>query len=187
MRLYHVSETPDIPVFHPRPPARSDLDPTVGLVWAIEASRLSNFLTPRNCPRIGYHVAAQTTQSDRLRYFTDPAATHGLVIESRWFEAMTRTVLYLYTFDSAGFELQDAAAGYYVARETQTPTGQIPIDNIFSALFACGAELHVVQTLWHIADAISHSTLDWSLCRMRNALPRNPASFSGIGQQEAFP
>ncbi len=147
-----VSETPDIRCFiQGSLPVRPGS--TVGLVWAIEASRLSNFLTPRNCPRIGYHVTAQTTQSDRLRYFTDPAATHGLVIESRWFEAMTRTVLYLYTFDPAGFELQDAAAGYYVAREPQTPTGQIPIVNIFSALFACGAELHVVQTLWHIADA----------------------------------
>ena len=35
MRLYHVSEDPDILVFHPRLPKRDDLDPATGLVWAL--------------------------------------------------------------------------------------------------------------------------------------------------------
>lgn len=47
MRLYHVSEDPDILVFHPRLPKRDDLDPATGLVWALDEERLPNFLTPR--------------------------------------------------------------------------------------------------------------------------------------------
>ena len=40
MRLYHVSEDPDILVFHPRLPKRDDLDPATGLVWALDEERL---------------------------------------------------------------------------------------------------------------------------------------------------
>lgn len=46
MRLFHVSEEPDIKVFVPRLPTRKDLDQNVGLVWAIDDARLPNFLTP---------------------------------------------------------------------------------------------------------------------------------------------
>lgn len=56
MRLFHVGEDPNIKVFQPRLPNRKDLDPTVGLVWAIDEHRLPNFLTPRNCPRVAYHI-----------------------------------------------------------------------------------------------------------------------------------
>lgn len=62
MRLFHVSEDPNIPAFRPRLPARQDLDPTVGLVWAIDGEHLSNFLTPR----IGDHVGPAATEADRL-------------------------------------------------------------------------------------------------------------------------
>lgn len=50
MRLFHVSEEPDIPLFLPRTPARKDLDPSVQLVWAVDEKRLPNFLTPRTAP-----------------------------------------------------------------------------------------------------------------------------------------
>ena len=75
MRLFHVSEEPDIRVFVPRLPSRRDLDPAVGLVWAIDEACLPNFLTPRNCPRVTYHVGAQTTAGDRQRFFSSPGAT----------------------------------------------------------------------------------------------------------------
>ena len=71
MRLFHVSEEPDIAVFHPRPPVRADLDPTVGLVWAIDEARLPNFLTPRDCPRVTYHVGEAATAADREAFFMD--------------------------------------------------------------------------------------------------------------------
>lgn len=78
MRLYHVSEDPDILVFHPRLPKRDDLDPATGLVWALDEERLPNFLTPRDCPRVAYHVGSRTSAGDRER-FSLPAG-HGM----RW-------------------------------------------------------------------------------------------------------
>ncbi|WP_445491086.1 DUF6886 family protein [Niallia sp. 03133] len=61
MQIFHVSEENDIQVFHPRLPNRKDLDQTKGLVWAIEENCLPNFLTPRNCPRVCYHIGAITS------------------------------------------------------------------------------------------------------------------------------
>ena len=70
MRLFHVSEQANIGEFVPRCPARGDLDPAVALVWAIDEARLPNYLTPRDCPRVTYHVGEHTTQSDREMFFT---------------------------------------------------------------------------------------------------------------------
>ena len=64
MRLFHVSEESNIQIFEPRIPTREDLDKNIGLVWAIDEKRLPNFLTPRNCPRITYHIGKDTTESD---------------------------------------------------------------------------------------------------------------------------
>ncbi len=59
MRLFHVSEEGNIDIFNPRIPEREDLDKRVGLVWAIDEKHLANFLTPRNCPRVTYHMGEQ--------------------------------------------------------------------------------------------------------------------------------
>lgn len=72
MRLFHVSEEPDITVFEPRLPKRADLDPAVGLVWAIDEARLPNFLTPRDCPRVTYHIGSKTTEAGRKLFFSPP-------------------------------------------------------------------------------------------------------------------
>ena len=69
MRLFHVSEEPDIREFLPRLPKRADLDPGTGLVWAMEEFYLPNFLTPRDCPRVAYHVGERTTEADRRAFF----------------------------------------------------------------------------------------------------------------------
>lgn len=172
MRLFHVSEESDIREFLPRTPTRDDLDRSVGLVWAIEESKLSNFLTPRNCPRVGYHVAANTTAADRAAFFATSSAEHALVIEGKWFEIMRDSTLYLYEFDLKDFELQDASAGYYVAKTRQIPIAKHTITDLFSELIRRDVELHVVENLWDIADRVKRSTLDWSLCRMAFAKPR---------------
>ena len=172
MRLFHVSEEENISEFVPRLPTRKDLDPNAGLVWAIDEARLSNFLTPRDCPRVGWHINQRTKDADRLRFFTDPKAVHGLVIEDGWFAVMGRTTLYLYEFDPAGFALQDEVAGYYVAKTTQIPKAKHTIPDLFAELFRRGVELRVVGNLWNLADAVKGSTLDWSLCRMAHARPR---------------
>ena len=170
MRLFHVSENEFISEFVPRTPDRDDLDPDMPLVWAIDEEHLANYLTPRDCPRVAYHVTWETSEDDRRRFFTSPTHRDALVIESGWFEIMRGTTLWLYEFAPQEFELQDAAAGYYTAKTTQTPIGKYCIDDLFAELFLRGVEVRIVDNLHAIADEVERSTLAWSCCRMRNAV-----------------
>ena len=172
MRLFHVSEEPNIEVFEPRLPLRKDLDQTVGLVWAIDEARLPNFLTPRDCPRVTYHVGSQTTDEDKRRFFSSSTTTHTVVIESKWFQTMKNTTLYVYEFDTGGFVLQDSIAGYYVSTTTQYPKSKYVLTDLFNELIKRNVEIRIVDNLFDIADAVKTSTLNWSLCRMGNAVHR---------------
>ena len=179
MRLFHVSEDPNISIFIPRTPERADLDPSVPLVWAIDEDRLPNFLTPRDCPRVAYHVTPETTLADRQRFFTSPTHEHAVIIEDGWFEVMRGTTLWLYEFAPAAFELQDAVAGYYVAKSAQTPIGKYCIDDLFGELFRRDVEVCIVNNLRAVAEDVQQSTLGWSLCRMRNACEGETSWYSG--------
>ncbi|MBR6524951.1 MAG: hypothetical protein IKT57_03165 [Clostridia bacterium] len=171
MRLFHVSEEANIDVFLPRLPARQDLDPGVGLVWAIDEKHLPNFLTPRNCPRVCFHDWAGASDTDRKR-FLPMGHPCGIVLENAWRSAMESTVLYVYEFDPEGFVLQDANAGYYVSTKTETPVACCIIPNPLTELLAKGADVHFEDLLWSAADAVRQSTLQWSLCRMGYARQR---------------
>ena len=172
MRLFHVSEESEIQVFKPRLPARSDIDHTVGLVWAIDEERLAGFLTPRDCPRVSYYAGSQTAVTDKIRFFSSSTVSHAIVIESDWFQTMQKTTLYLYEFYTEDFVLQDNTAGYYVAKTTQHPKGRYILSDLFSELIKRNVEIRITDNLWDIADAIKNTTLNWSLCRMKNAKPR---------------
>lgn len=172
MRLFHVSEEPDIQLFEPRKHSRNDLDKDLKLVWAIDELRVPNFLTPRNCPRIAYHIGENTTSHDIAKYFSSATISHTLIIENKWFVPMKETTLYLYEFDPSGFELQDPIAGYYVATSLQKPIAKHKVDDLFAALFERNVEIRIVDNLWGIADEIVTTTLNWSLCRMGFAQPR---------------
>lgn len=172
MRLFHVSEESDIEVFHPRNPDRNDLDKNVGLVWAIDEKRLPNFLTPRNCPRVTYHINSKTSQEDRKKFFSSPSVEHAVVIEHEWYNEMRNTTLYIYEFDCSEFELQDDVAGYYVSKTTQIPITKFVVNDLFGELIKRNIEVRITDNLWSIADSIKESSLNWSLCRMGYALPR---------------
>lgn len=172
MTLYHVSEEPDIRVFAPRPPKRPDLDPSVGLVWALCERTLPNFLTPRDCPRVAFHAAPESAEDD-VRTLLPPGFRHAVFIEKDWLERLRRTTLYLYEFDDIGFRLQDDCAGYYVAETVQTPVAVTAIYDLETELARRGAALVTADTLWDIADQVRRSTLNWSLCRMAFARARD--------------
>ena len=172
MRLFHVSEEPDIQVFEPRLPKRKDLDPDVGLVWAIDEKHLPNFLTPRDCPRVCYHVGNSTVESDVLR-FLPQGCLHAVVMENKWLPAVQNTTLYVYEFSPNDFELLDPVAGYYIARNTQRPIGKTVICDLLGELRSRNIEVRFEEGLWEIAEAVKRSSLDWSLCRMANAAPKN--------------
>ncbi len=168
MRLFHVSEEDNISIFHPRLPTRADLDPTVGLIWAIDEARLPNFLTPRNCPRVTYHVNENSSREDVEHFFSE-GCRHVVAIEQDWLDRMRKTTLYLYEFDPAGFALQDAIAGYYVATESQTPIAVHKVSDCFTALLERGVEVRILDELWTLAEEVRASSLPFSLCRMAYA------------------
>lgn len=169
MRLFHVSEESDIRIFNPRTPIRVDLDKNLPLVWAIEEKCLPNFLTPRDCPRIGYYIGENATKEDTNNFFTSKGCNHVVVIENGWFQKILNTKLYLYEFDPSNFQLQDEIAGYYVSKTPEKPIGKFEISNLFEELFNRNVELRVVDNLWNFSNTIKNSSLCWSLCRMNNA------------------
>lgn len=173
LRLFHVSEEPNIEVFEPRLPKRKDLDQNVGLVWAVNEDCLPNFLTPRDCPRVAYHASGNTTESDRNYFFSSAGVDHVVVVESGWYRRIQETTLYIYEFEVDAFELLDPVAGYYVAKTTQYPKAKYVVADLLGELLKRGVEVRFVDNLWQIADAVKTSSLNWSLCRMANALPRN--------------
>jgi len=170
MRLFHVSEEANIEVFYPRTPERNDLDKNIGLVWAVDEQRLPNFLTPRDCPRVTYYIGKNTTEDDKKAFFTSPSIKHTVIIEHSWVNRMKNTTLYLYEFDISSFELQDEIAGYYISKTPQVPIAKHKISDVFEALMKRNVEIRIVDTLWEIAERIKDSTLNWSLCRMKNAI-----------------
>lgn len=171
MRLFHVSEELHIPYFQPRKPTREDLDPTIPLVWAISEERLSNFLTPRDCPRVTFYPKNDSAPEDVERFIGDSEIRSVLAIESGWFQRMSSTRLAIYEFDPVSFELQDEVAGYYVSKKREVPTALVLVEDLFSALFERQTELRVLPNLWYLCRAIQDSSLGYSMCRMRNALP----------------
>lgn len=173
MRLFHVSEESNIELFEPRIPTRADLDPTKGLVWAINEKCLPNFLTPRNCPRVCYHVGANTSEADKLTYFSSKSCSRVVVIEHKWFEVMQNTTLYLYEFDTREFNLLDENAGYFTSEKKQIPINKIEITNLFAEQFRRNVELRIVDNLWDICEEVQGTTLNWSMCRMGFAQPKS--------------
>lgn len=169
MRLFHVSEEENIEIFIPRTPTREDLDQNIGLVWAVNEKCLPNFLTPRDCPRVCYHINENTKQEDIDKYIDSPTINHVIIIESRWYDIMKSTTLYIYEFDPSSFELQDAIAGYYISKTPQMPIAKFKINDCFKELINRNIEIKIVDNLFKISEEIKNTTFNWSLCRMKNA------------------
>lgn len=170
MRLFHVSEEANIKEFDPRIPYRNDMDKSKGLVWALTEPSLPNWLTPRNCPRVGYRVTDETTNDDRAKFFSS-TSRHCIAIEHAWFERMLNTTLYLYEFDVENFYF-DETAGFYVSDQTEKPIAVYKYENLFKELFNRHIEVRLVDNLWRLAEEVRDSSLKWSLCRMGYAQPK---------------
>lgn len=173
MRLFHVSEEPNINIFEPRTPTRQDLDQNIKLVWAINDDRLVNFLTPRDCPRVTFYAKENSSKDDIEKYIGKSNVNAIISIEQKWFQEMLNTTLYLYEFDPSDFQLQDKTAGYYVSTKIEVPIKVTKIENLFEALFERNIELRIVPNLWDLFDNITTSSLGYSMCRMKNAIPRD--------------
>ncbi|HKM43470.1 MAG TPA: hypothetical protein VJZ70_05715, partial [Limnochordia bacterium] len=63
-------------------------------------------------------------------------------------------------------------SGLLFSTKTQVAIEAVTVNDLFSAIFAKNAELRILPNLWGLFDAIVASSLGYSMCRMRNALPR---------------
>lgn len=173
MKLFHVSEEENIMSFEPRRPSRQDLDQSIKLVWAINEARLVNFLTPRDCPRVTFYARQNSRVEDVEKFIGNTGVDSVIAIEHGWFRRMMDTKLTIYEFNPTDFILQDEIAGYYVSTKPQVPIGVTAVDDLFAAIFERNTELRVLPNLWQLCDAVKSSSLGYSMCRMRNALPSN--------------
>jgi hypothetical protein len=94
-----------------------------------------------------------------------------VAIESQWLPRIQNECLYLYEFDPQDFTVFDEGAGYYVSRRAVTPLSEMKIDDVLSALLEHDVELRIMASLWELREAVIHSTLQYSIIRMRNARP----------------
>lgn len=168
MRLFHISETPDIKEFIPRPSPRKEVK---NLVWAITEDKLPHYLLPRDCPRVTFFPKedSKPTDIDRLIGYTDAKAV--IAIEKKWIPIIQNTVIYKYEFNPKDFISEDESAGYYVTDKPQKPISVTTIDNIINELLKYDIELRIMPSLWKIREEVIKSTLDFSIIRMQNATP----------------
>lgn len=172
MKLFHVSEYPGIHEFVPRP-APSHYDQiTHPVVFAISDTLLHNYLLPRECPRVTLYRTPSTSNEDYERFFGQSKAKYTIFIEDAWKQVVQNTILYIYELPAESFELLDEGAGYYISYEVLRPLSVIEIKNCLNELAKRPVELQFVPNLWEIADAVAKSSLNFSIIRMRNALPR---------------
>ncbi len=165
----HVSEVADIQRFEPRP-SEYTVEP---VVWAIDIDRLHNYLVPRDCPRVTYYAGPQTSTADRERFLGSSAAV--VAIEQRWLERVEQCRLYCYFLPPETFTCIDDCAGYFVSRRPVVPAHVEVFDDPISEFRRRGVDFRVVPNLWPLRDAVVASSLQFSMIRMRNALPRSAA------------
>jgi hypothetical protein len=168
MRLYHISETPDIKEFIPRSSSRKK---DKVLVWAISEDKLPNYLLPRDCPRVAFFPKQDSAPADIRRLIGRSNVMAVIAIEKKWIPIIKKTVIYKYEFNLKDFVLEDKCAGYYVSEKPQKPISVTIINNILDELFKYNIELKVLPSLWKIREEVIKSSLDFSIIRMQNATP----------------
>jgi hypothetical protein len=167
--LFHVSEDPGIEWFEPRQPSGAGAP----VVWAIDAGRLRNYLVPRDCPRVTYYAGPATTAADKARFLASSWAV--VAIEGTWYARLQSCGLYCYHLPPDTFECIDECAGYFASSVAVAPTCVEAISDPITELLRRGVELRVLPNLWPLRDAVVASSLQFSIIRMRNALPRAAA------------
>lgn len=167
--LYHISDRPGIELFEPRPCTNGLTDKHV--VWAIDEEHLPNYLLPRDCPRVTFFAREDSTADDVARFMCGTVARRVIAVESGWYSRITSVRLCQYSFDPASFTLLDETAGYYVSEKPVRPVSERAIDDAVSELLKQDIELRVMKSLWELREAVIHSSLGFSIIRMRNAQP----------------
>jgi hypothetical protein len=118
-----------------------------------------------------FYATEQSDPADVERLIGPGGSRYVLAIESHWMPRIQKECLYRYEFDSHDFEVLDEGAGYYISRRATAPLFESKIDDILGALLEYDVELRIMASLWELREAVIHSTLQFSIIRMRNARP----------------
>ncbi|HYT17109.1 MAG TPA: hypothetical protein VEO18_02540 [Thermoplasmata archaeon] len=169
MKLFHFSEEPTIQRFEPHvPQTQPEASP---LVWAIDEMHASNYFFPRDCPRVCFWSGPQTTQADRERFFGPSTASTVIAVEFAWLERIRGARIYVYQMPPETFVPQDANAGYFVSDVAVVPSKVEPLGDPLQRLASAGVELRLMRSLRPLKEALIHSTVPFSMIRLRNAAP----------------
>ncbi|MFT4204191.1 MAG: hypothetical protein QM610_09790 [Chitinophagaceae bacterium] len=169
-RLFHISEDPDIAVFHPRP-SPSYFETIKGdAVFAVSERLLHNYMLPRDCPRVTFYSGADTTENDRHDFLDRETADFVVAVENKWYSKIVGAVLYCYEFPTETFELLDETAGYYVSYKSVRPIVKMTVKDSIGFLLSRNIALRFQPSLKSLAKDVARSTLRFSLIRMRNAV-----------------
>lgn len=171
VRLFHISDQPGIKLFEPMPAPHPSAGMDGSAVWAIDHEQLPNYLLPRDCPRVTFSAGPDTDPADIERFMGWTTPRRIIAVETRRLPKIREQCLYQYEFDPKGFTPLDEHSGYYVSREPAVPIAETRIDDILGALLEHNVELWVMPSLWKLREAVIHSTLSFSIIRMRNAQP----------------
>jgi hypothetical protein len=143
-------------------------------VWAVDKAHLRNYLFPRDCPRITFAAGPSTTDEDRARFLPD--ADKVAAVEHGWLERLRAASIHIYELPPEPFRLADEPAGYWVSMRAVTPLSERTETDLVAALAAGGVQLRLLEDFWPLCDAVMASTLEYSIIRARNALPRSSPS-----------
>jgi hypothetical protein len=183
VRLFHISDQPGISRFEPRPAPNASVKVDGLMVWAVDEDHVQNYLLPRDCPRVTFSAGPRSKPHDVAALIGPGGARHVIAVEACWLGRIQSQRLVRYEFEPGGFEPHDETAGYWISRQPVAPVAETPIDDILGELLEHDVELRVLRSLWKLREAVIHSSLEFSVIRMRNAQP--PAE--GLGAYHPLP
>lgn len=169
MKLFHISEEPDIKVFRPRPSPQVYDSIKGDVVFAISEELLHNYLLPRDCPRVTYYRGTETSEEDVKKFFGNSKANYIVNIEEDRKERIENAVLYKYEMPLENFILLDKIAGYYITYKEVIPQSMEIVKDLYKELDKRKVELRFNHDLYKIAKNVKKSSLNFSIIRLRNA------------------
>ena len=170
MKLFHISEEPEIKIFHPRPSPQFYDSVKGDVVFAISEKLLHNYLLPRDCPRVTYYKGINTSEKDTAQFFGNSNADYIINVEECRKEKIWSVKLYKYEFSPKNFVLLDETAGYYVSSKSEIPVEVTEITNVSDEISKKNIELRFLPEIQSLAKEVAKSTLNFSIIRMGNSV-----------------